>query len=70
MNKENKKNTNFGTILIVLSGLVLLIFLPLLFSMIEYTIFKTTYVEDFFRILGLYEVLGEIYESLFTLLNI
>jgi len=44
-------------------GVILLPFLPLLFAIVESTLFHSHYVEDFFRRVGLHEVLSRLYQS-------
>lgn len=46
-------------------GIPLLPFLPLALSGIEYVLFDTSHVEDFFRTIGLHDALGKFYRAIF-----
>jgi hypothetical protein len=48
-------------------ALVVLPFLPLLLSLAEHILFGTHRVEDFFRHVGLYDVLSQLYRPIVRL---
>lgn len=47
--------------LLILLSLPVLVFLPLVLALIENSIAGSNYVEEFFKTIGLHEVLGKIY---------
>jgi len=50
------------TIAIVTIVMPSVFFLPLALSAVEYAVFGTNYVEDFFRMVHLHDALGKLYE--------
>jgi len=58
-----------GALAVLLLGLPLLLFLPLLLSLIEHQLWKTNHVEETCRDLGIHGLLGRIYEPIISVIQ-
>lgn len=67
MSEEDPKSQDrSAAILPIAFALVLIPFLPLLCSIVECLIFGSNYVEDFFKTIGLFDLLGQFYQFIFS----
>ncbi|MGH7128714.1 MAG: hypothetical protein ACREIV_09095 [Planctomycetaceae bacterium] len=53
-------------ILSVVITTLLVLHLPLLSALVEYTLFGTSHVEDYCRRMGIHDELGDLYEPIVT----
>lgn len=66
---QNQDRSWGGALVFLIFGLPLLLFLPLIFSVIEHTVWKTNRVENFCRDVGIHEFLGRIYGPIISVIR-
>jgi len=66
---QNEDRSWGGALAFLLIGLPLLLFLPLLLSITEHTIWRTNRVEDICRDWGIHGFLSQIYEPIISVIR-
>ena len=66
---QNEERSWGGALAFLLIGLPLLLFLPLLLSITEHTIWRTNRVEQVCKDVGIHGFLGQIYEPIISVIR-
>ena len=69
VNEDKKAVSGFWLTVMIMVGILALLYGPLILALIEGLLFRTHYVEDFVRDIGLHDFYSKLYQPIFDLIN-